>query len=622
MTLSIPLLESSKKSSSLALCVLLGTLTACGSPQPAEPSLPEKAEMAASLPFDVDEVIQRARRTPSVMASPSAFEVSPETPLYAEFYTQHQVTPAVAAGNGLYFVVWTEFYPSTPQQPVIKGVRVRASDGALLDAAPINVRPNPYTVYTPMGDPSVAFDGTNFLVVFTEYRQSNISPYLRTMGVLVRASDGAVLTPYGLVLSTGSRETSRPSVAFDGTNYLAVWEGWTIPQNGSSSTYLLHGARVRPSGELVDTTAFPIAPNGYNARLAYGGGSYLAAWSEGSSGPIRVTRFFPGVAQPIASLTLAGSGGSTPALAFDGSNFLVVWNEAGGVLKGKRVSISPWRVLDDTALTLGAEAVSPATVSFDTSSFRISYQGTRGGARKLISIRVNSSGEVTPGAEQILSDLHPSSGEERPSVASLGTAQNLVAYKQYDPALGRTRIKVRRFSDLQAAPCATGTPALVLQGSAELTLECGAGTYTDPGARAFDGCGGPLQVHAYNTGSDASGPGPNLSVEGSYSVSYAAWDATGSVTASRTVHVDDRTAPVLVLKGAAHQTHTCGSQWADPGVEATDACYGNLAHTVWRTGEVNGWAEGTYTVTYSLTDSGGNAAPPVTRTVEVVDCPW
>jgi hypothetical protein len=69
-------------------------------------------------------------------------------------------------------------------------------------------------------------------------------------------------------------------------------------------------------------------------------------------------------------------------------------------------------------------------------------------------------------------------------------------------------------------------------------------------------------------------------------------------------------------------THTCGSQWVDPGVEATDACYGNLAHTVWRTGEVNGWAEGTYTVTYSLTDSGGNSAVPVTCTVQVVNCPW
>jgi hypothetical protein len=43
---------------------------------------------------------------------------------------------------------------------------------------------------------------------------------------------------------------------------------------------------------------------------------------------------------------------------------------------------------------------------------------------------------------------------------------------------------------------------------------------------------------------------------------------------------------------------------------------------VWHTGEVNGWAVGVYTVRYDVTDGGGNKAVPVTRTVEVVNCPW
>jgi hypothetical protein len=173
-------------------------------------------------------------------------------------------------------------------------------------------------------------------------------------------------------------------------------------------------------------------------------------------------------------------------------------------------------------------------------------------------------------------------------------------------------------------PCTeAGQPTLVLTGDAPLTLECGAGTYTDPGAQAFDVCGNAIEVHAYNTGGDSSGPGPNLRYEGSYTVSYAAWDAQGqTVNASRTVLVEDRTAPTLTLLGAGRMTHTCGSQWQDPGVQATDACYGNISAQVWRTGEVNGWAVGTYTVTYSLTDAGGNVATPVTRTVDVVNCPW
>jgi len=52
----------------------------------------------------------------------------------------------------------------------------------------------------------------------------------------------------------------------------------------------------------------------------------------------------------------------------------------------------------------------------------------------------------------------------------------------------------------------------------------------------------------------------------------------------------------------------------------------HLINLIWysvvRSGEVNAWAEGTYTLTYSLTDPAGNSSVPVTRTVEVVDCPW
>ncbi len=172
--------------------------------------------------------------------------------------------------------------------------------------------------------------------------------------------------------------------------------------------------------------------------------------------------------------------------------------------------------------------------------------------------------------------------------------------------------------------CEAQGPVLTLHATAELALECQPGaTYSDPGAQAVDGCGHPLVVHAYNTGGDSSGPGPNLAHEGTYMVSYAAWDAAGrTANATRTVRVEDRTAPTLALRGPAHMVHACNSMWVDPGVDAMDACYGNLSHTVWRTGEVNGWAEGLYTVRYDVTDSGGNSAATVTRTVEVVDCPW
>jgi hypothetical protein len=169
----------------------------------------------------------------------------------------------------------------------------------------------------------------------------------------------------------------------------------------------------------------------------------------------------------------------------------------------------------------------------------------------------------------------------------------------------------------------SGQPRLSLNGDSQLTLECGVDTWTDPGAQAWDACGS-LEVHRYNSGSDPYGPGPNSRIEGTYAVQYSAWDAAGhTVSSLRTVQVDDRTPPMLRLKGPASMTHRCGSGWVDPGVEAMDACYGNLAPAVVRTGDnVNGWVEGAYTVRYEVMDSGGNSATPVMRTVEVTGCPW
>ena len=166
-------------------------------------------------------------------------------------------------------------------------------------------------------------------------------------------------------------------------------------------------------------------------------------------------------------------------------------------------------------------------------------------------------------------------------------------------------------------------PQLVLQGDSTMTLECGVDTWSDPGAVAMDSCSGPLEVHRYNSGQDPHGPGPNVSAEGNYSVQYIAWDLAGhTVSAIRTVRVKDRRAPTLMLKGPPRLKHQCGSAWRDPGVEATDACYGELTRSVVRSGTVNGWVKGTYTVRYDVRDSAGNSAPSVTRTVEVIDCPW
>jgi hypothetical protein len=164
-------------------------------------------------------------------------------------------------------------------------------------------------------------------------------------------------------------------------------------------------------------------------------------------------------------------------------------------------------------------------------------------------------------------------------------------------------------------------PVLALQGRSEERLECGRNTWRDPGALAADECGA-VTVHSYNSGQDAYGPGPNANVEGRYSVQYLAWNSQGTASALRTVVVQDSTPPTLRLKGSMRETHTCGSSWVDPGYTAVDSCYGDISYSVQVSGFVNGWAEGTYTLTYEARDPGGRRSNILRRFVDVVDCPW
>ena len=60
-----------------------------------------------------------------------------------------------------------------------------------------------------------------------------------------------------------------------------------------------------------------------------------------------------------------------------------------------------------------------------------------------------------------------------------------------------------------------------------------------------------------------------------------------------------------------------GDTYTELGATATDAEDGDLTASIVITGNVNADVVGTYTVRYNVTDSAGNAAAEVTRTVRV-----
>ena len=79
----------------------------------------------------------------------------------------------------------------------------------------------------------------------------------------------------------------------------------------------------------------------------------------------------------------------------------------------------------------------------------------------------------------------------------------------------------------------------------------------------------------------------------------------------------DAVAPVLTLRGEPSVSVPAGSPFSDAGASALDNIDGDISLRVVTSGTVNTSVVSAYTVTYTVTDEAGNAATPITRTVNV-----
>jgi uncharacterized repeat protein (TIGR01451 family) len=133
-------------------------------------------------------------------------------------------------------------------------------------------------------------------------------------------------------------------------------------------------------------------------------------------------------------------------------------------------------------------------------------------------------------------------------------------------------------------------------------------------ATASDNCSTPtVTVSQTSNGGNGSPSSPLVITR-----TYTATDSFGnSASDSQTITVVDNTPPAIVLNGPNPQVVECHTAYVEYGATATDNCSGNVDATA--SGTVNTNVVGSYTITYSASDSAGNALTPVTRTVNVVD---
>jgi YD repeat-containing protein len=167
----------------------------------------------------------------------------------------------------------------------------------------------------PIG-PDVAASGSGFLVTWQEVSRSGTS--------FVRAAridpDGALLDPAGILLASSA---GAASVASDGAGYLVTWTGGGV-----------HARRVGSDGSLPGAPVVVSADGGNETSVAWNGQRYLVAWTRFDAGAdsVRAARVTgSGAVQDPAGIPVASGPGSRsqPVVAGNGP-FLVAWREQDG----------------------------------------------------------------------------------------------------------------------------------------------------------------------------------------------------------------------------------------------------------------------------------------------------
>ncbi|HXI51144.1 MAG TPA: Calx-beta domain-containing protein [Candidatus Saccharimonadales bacterium] len=232
-----------------------------------------------------------------------------------------QAVPAVAFNGTNYLVVWQDERAFTTNNSDIRGARVSQA-GKVLDIAGIGI----CTLPSAQQRPAVGVSGGDFLVAWEDGRNSGVTG-TDIYGSRV-TSAGAVSDPAGLVISAANGNQAVPSVAGNATTFLVAWQD---PRAGGGSVPDIYCTRVSPSGVVANPTGVAISTigaNEFNPKVASTTNGFLVAWEDDNADILgaRVSNAGTVLDPSGASINVCTAGScQTPSVAAVGTNFLVAW---------------------------------------------------------------------------------------------------------------------------------------------------------------------------------------------------------------------------------------------------------------------------------------------------------
>lgn len=184
-----------------------------------------------------------------------------------------------------------------------------------------------------------------------------------------------------------------PDVAFDGTNYMVIWSDLRVANN-----ITVYASRVTQAGVVLDPAGIQVGPaNGTFQNVPsvkFIGDKYLVVWGHLST-PFGVTGRFINLDGSLGdTIHIANPSAEVhgTAIAYDGNKMFVIWNEYPGILSGQLVSTtgaligSPF-IIADNAVTVGS-----GSICFSGSEYFVIYSRRPGAFMELWGRRYDASG--------------------------------------------------------------------------------------------------------------------------------------------------------------------------------------------------------------------------------------
>lgn len=324
-------------------------------------------------------------------------EILPFDPVVGDAVTLHEGFvhsvyghSAVAAyAPGCYLVAWVDHTSLEDTTDDVVGARICVTglDALVLDDPPIPITATEETERIQ----SLACGGGVCLAAFTTVRDIDGDSDLWGARVRIEPGPVAALDPDGFPIARATELHHNPHIAFDGTNFVVVW--W----DGRSSASDAYGARVTPEGAVLDADetigAFRIStspPSVVYPNIACGPSRCLVAWNtyEGDHELRDIAGAFLNTVgasievSPSFSLCSADHSQGFGAIASDGINFMAVWSdgrdpESVSDIYATRIRSSDGVVLDDPEVGI---AVSTAvggqfnpSIGFDGANYLVTW---------------------------------------------------------------------------------------------------------------------------------------------------------------------------------------------------------------------------------------------------------